>query len=395
MKLISALLLLVLLVLATAEASAQPPIASLDKETYTDKVPPVQKGHVSFTIEPSYVLAEMTAGHDARLTVTITAPAPASGFLELKGVPVITSQDAVDKFVFKSNGSEDSDGVVHTRRYHFIVQISDKIEPRRHQVRVAFALPNEPKGSESLRYFDLNVGVNTGGKLALVPAAEDSQIPSFETGFFKGEKHTYQLNLQNSYPDYTVSIESIKIRSDPAGMIEPREFVYENGLRLVPGEQASIPLDFETSDLGLKNLLTGLATTPRLQAEIFYKDGNGRRLTDFKPRLAISIPPNNETLVGSVFLGLLFGAALRTLLESMLFKKRISRARVCKLVGYSLLFGVFLVVLVVAGQIEIKAKTFSLSSSYDNPLVMFSVGLTGALAGLQMIISWYKSLKAD
>src|SRR6185295_17173570 len=108
-----------------------------------------------FTIEPSYVLAEMTAGHDARLTITITAPSSGSTFLELRDLPVITSQDAVDKFTFKSNGSEDSDGVVHTRKYHFIVQISNKIEPRRHQVRMAFALPNEPKGSESLRYFDL------------------------------------------------------------------------------------------------------------------------------------------------------------------------------------------------------------------------------------------------
>jgi len=79
----------------------------------------------------------------------------------------------------------------------------------------------------------------------------------------------------------------------------------------------------------------------------------------------------------------------------MLFEKQISRGGVFKLVSYSLMFGLLLVVLVVVGQIEIKAKTFSLSSSYDNPLVMFSVGLTGALAGLQMIISWYKSLKAD
>jgi hypothetical protein len=206
MKVLSVLLL----VLVIGEAAAQSPIASLDKGTYTDKVPPIQKGDRSFTIEPSYVLSEMTSGRrDVKLTVTITAPSSGPGFLELRGVPVITSQDAAGKFQFTSNGSEDSGGVVHTRKYHFIVRIDDKVEPRRHQVRVAFALEGEPEKSESLRYFDLNVGVNGGGKLAPVPPAEDSQTPSFESGFFGGEKHTYQLNLQNSFPDYTVSIESI------------------------------------------------------------------------------------------------------------------------------------------------------------------------------------------
>jgi hypothetical protein len=47
------------------------------------------------------------------------------------------------------------------------------------------------------------------------------------------------------------------------------------------------------------------------------------------------------------------------------------------------------------GQVEIKAKTFSMSSSYDNPLAMLVIGMIGALAGLQLIIGWYRSLKVD
>jgi hypothetical protein len=396
MKLLSFVLLLAPLVFAIDKASAQSPISSLESLTYTDKVPPVQKGNRSFTIEPSYVLSEMIAGRrDARLTITITAPSSGSGFLGLKGVPVITSQDAHDKFEFTSNGSEDSEGVVHTRKYHFIVRIDDQTEPRRHQVRVAFVLPDESEKSETLRYFDLNVGVKSDGKLAPVPPAEDSQSPSFETGFFGREEHTYQLNLQNSFPDYTVSIESIKIHSDPAGLIVPKEFVYENGISLTPGEHATIQLDFETTTLGFKNLISSLATKPRLQADIFYNDGNGRRITDLKPRFAINIPPTNQTLMGSVVLGLLLGAVIRTVLEFMLFKKQISSKGVLKLISYSLLFGLLLVVLVIVGQIEIKTKTLSMSSSYENPLVMFSVGLIGALAGLQLVIGWYKSLRSD
>jgi len=395
MKLISAVLLFVLLLLAIDKAPAQTPITSLDEKTYTDKVPPVQKGDRRFSIEPSYVLKDMTAGRDAKLTITIKAPGSASGFLKLKDLPVITSQDAADKFVFKDNGMEDDDGVVHTRTYHFLVRIGDKVEPRLHQVAVGFVLPGEPDDTVSLRYFDLNVGVNNNGKLTTVPPPEDSQTPSFETGLFAGKQHTYELNLQNSFPDYTVSIESIKIQSDPAGLIEPHDFVYENGISLLPGEQKTIPLEFKTTPLGIGNLIKGLRTTPRFKAEVFYNDGNERRITDFKPRLAISIPPTNKVLVSCVFLGLLFGAIIRTVLEFMLFKKQITRRGVIKVVSYSLLFGLLLVVFVAVGQVEIKAKTFSMSSSYDNPLAMLVIGLIGALAGLQLIIGWYKSLKVD
>jgi len=395
MKLISALLLLVLLLLPIDKAPAQTPITSSDEKTYTDKVPPVQKGERSFTIEPSYVLKEMTAGRDAKLTITVKAPGSASGFLELKDLPVVTSQDAADKFVFKNNGVEDDDGVVHTRTYNFIVRIGDKVEPRRHQVAVGFVLPGEPDEKISLRYFDLNVGVNSNGKLTIVPSPEDSQTPSFETGLRKGKQHTFDLNLQNSFPDYTVSVESIKIQSDPAGLIEPHDFVYENGISLLPGEQKTIPLEFKTTPLGIWNLIKGLRTTPRFKAEVFYNDGNERRITDFKPRLAISIMPTNQMLVGCVLLGLLFGALIRAVLEFMLFKKQLTRRGLIKVVSYSLLFGLLLVIFMAVGQVEIKAKTFSMSSSYDNPLAMLVIGLIGALAGVQLIIGWYKSLKAD
>ena len=98
-------------------------------------------------------------------------------------------------------------------------------------------------------------------------------------------------------------------------------------------------------------------------------------------------------MLGAVLLGLLFGAIIRAILEFMLFKKQITRRGVVKVVSYSLVFGMLVVLLAVAGKIEIKA--FAVSGSYDNPVAMLIIGLMGAVAGLQLIIGWYKSLKAD
>jgi len=396
MKSISALLLLILLVvLGVNRAVAQASLASLDAKTFTDNVPPIQRGDRSFTIEPSYVLKDMTAGHSVKFTITITAPSTGSDFLELRSQPVMTTQDSADKFQFKDNGMQDTPGVVYSRKYNFIVKIDEKVEPRRHQVVVGFALPGESDKQISLRYFDLYVGVNSGGKLVPAPTPEDASMQSFETGFFAGQKHVYNLALKNQFPDYTVSIKSIKLESESAGLIDPQTFTFEDPITLSPSEVKTIPLEFNTKPLRLLNLLKGIGTTPRLRAEIFYNDGNERSISDFKPREAVLIPPTGGVLFGSVVLGLIFGAGLRTLLEFMLFRKKISRRSVIKVVSYSLLFGMLLVVLVALGQIEIKAKSLAWSSSYDNPLAMLGIGLIGALAGVQLIIAWYKSLKAD
>ena len=79
MKSISAPLLLILLVvLCVNRVMAQASLASLDAKTFTDNVPSIQRGDRSFTIEPSYVLKDMTAGHSVKFTITITAPSTGS-----------------------------------------------------------------------------------------------------------------------------------------------------------------------------------------------------------------------------------------------------------------------------------------------------------------------------
>ena len=362
---------------------------------HKDPINGVNKANRNFNIEVSYFLNEMVAGRHANFTITISAPRTGDRFLEVRGLPIVDASDASQKFTFKSDGMTPNppEEVVQRREYKYIVTIDEKAEPLRHLVMINFAYEGEPEGIKEERHFYLNVGVNKGGRLIQVPPKDGSQPPSLETGLFKGNSHTYKLELRNSFRDYTVYVEKIKIDSEPPGWIIPSED--KPNVLMGPDGEESIDVNLQTAPLGFTKLLKTLSTTPQLKANIIYNDGNARCITDFKPLIPIAIPPTSKVLFGSVFLGLLIGAGFRAVLEFMLFKKRITRKGVIKVVSYSLMFGMLLVILAAAGQIEIKAKAFALSSSYDNPLTLLVIGMIGALAGLQMIIGWYKSLKVD
>ena len=395
MKLI--MLLLLFLTLSGDAALAQTCKAPNPQPSpHKDPITGVNKANRNFNIEVSYFLNEMVAGRHANFTITISAPRADNRFLEVRGLPIVDASDASQKFKFNFDGMTPNlqEEVVQRREYKYIVEIDKNAEPRRHLVMINFAYEGEPEGIKEERHFYLNVGVNRGGRLEHLPPKDGSLPPSLETGLFKGNSHTYGLELRNSFRDYTINIEKIKIDSEPPGWIVPSE-VKPNNLFMGPDGEETIPVDLQTAPLGFTRLIKTLSTTPQLKANVIYNDGNARCITDFKPLLPIAIPPTSKVLFGSVFLGLLIGAGFRALLEFMLFKKRITRKGVIKVVSYSLMFGMLLVILAAAGQIEIKAKAFALSSSYDNPLTLLVIGMIGALAGLQMIIGWYKSLKVD
>lgn len=360
---------------------------------YTDKtVEPVTFLNRTFVIEPTYDLQEAIAGRSLTLKVRITTESAGTDFAQVLGSPILADDDSRNLIVFASQGSRSIDnGVLSSREYLYDVRISANAEPRRYKIKLDLGYPNQEIVP---RVFYLNVGVVSKGMLTLVKDDDvEAQPRSFETGVFAGQRASYGLDLRNSFPDYTVYIEKITIESDPEGMIRSQEFNFPEPLTLRPSEEKTVPLSIEIAPLTIRNLLKGLGAAPRIKAEVVYNDGNERRISDWKSREKVNISPTDRVVLGAVLLGLLFGAIIRAILEFMLFKKQITRRGVVKVVSYSLVFGMLVVLLAVAGKIEIKA--FAVSGSYDNPVAMLIIGLMGAVAGLQLIIGWYKSLKAD
>lgn len=359
---------------------------------YTDKtVTPVNVLNRTFSIEPSYDLAGAVAGKSLLLRIKLTTASRGEDFPEILDLPVVDEGNSNNLITFTSQEhSDDFGGVLLSREYIYDVKLGAMAQPMRYKIKIDVRYLN---GGEVMhRFFYLDVGVVSKGRLE-VAGEEGDEPPSFTTGIFKGREASYDLPLRNSFADYTVFINKVRIQSDPEGLIKTKEISFPDPVILAPAEEKTLPLSFEVLPLSIRNIVRGLANTSKLKVDVTYNDGKERVITDFKPRVKFSVVPSGSVIFAAVTCGLLFGVLIRSILEFMLFKKQITRRGLAKVLTYSIVFGVLLVVLVVAGKIEIKA--FAISGSYDNPLAMLIMGLVGAVLGLQLIIGWFKSLKAD
>lgn len=383
----------VFLVLSMSSVSTK---ACTDDASFTTKLASVAKGQQIFNISTSYCLDEMTIGRKVTVTVRIESLLGSNTrLLEIKGVPTASRED-IDRIKFSPSTPETEDTAsLSIRKYSFPVEITDRAEPRKYAIQLDLGLPDSDPDKERVqRSFDLCVGVNSKGKLE-IQNAQASQPLYFKAAMFSPRTQEFRLKLRNLFRDYTTNIESISVRSDPPGWILPIEKIpLKDEVSVPPTGEKTVSFNFETAPL-TDNLIGLGGAPPQLRFDIVYNDGYRRQITYDEGRQHISIAPTSQVLIGAVAFGLVFGAIIRAVLEFMLFKKKITRSGVIRVVSYSLLFGLLVVIFAAAGQVEVKSKTFSLSSSYDNPLAMLVIGLISALAGLQIIIGWYKSLKSD
>ena len=389
MKPTSVAAVIVFLLLMVSTASAQ--ICAAGEDPFDVRLPGVQKGGYQFNIFTTYCLTEITAGRTVPVTVRIeTELIPGAPLLEIKEVPAL-SKDDLDRVKFSPADAEpENKQAVSVQKYSYMVQISDQAEPRKYMVQLDLGFPdNNPDKERVHRSFALPVGVNSKGKLEV---SKDSP-GSLQAAMFSRAKHGYTLKLRNFFRDYTTYVESITVSSDPAGWISPITLKPgENEIwSIAPTGEKTFSFDFDTTALSGNLVRSFAGTPPQLKFDIRYNDGFRRQLTYDEGRQPINISPSGWVLLGSVLLGLLLGALVRAALEFKLSNRQITRSGVI----YSLAFGLLMVFLAAAGQLEVKSKAFSLSSSYDNPLAMLMIGLISALAGLQIIIGWYKSLKSE
>jgi hypothetical protein len=363
-----------------------------DKGSFSPKVASVERGEQRFNISMSYCLNEMTVGRTVSVTVRIQSDSPKSSQLEMKGMPGVVGADP-EHIKFLSNTFESENGPgLSVRNYIYNVKISEQAKPRGYSIQVDLGFPDsDPDKQRFHPSFDLWVGVNSGGKLEISREAQQS----FKAAMFSTEKHEYKVKLSNSFPDYEANIEKIHVSSEPEGWIEPMDIPLEEEFKVATNGERTVKFAFETAPLS-KHLIDGLrGLAVQLKFEVTYNDGYRRRFDSYEALQPISITPTALVLLVAVLMGLLLGAIVRGMLEFMLFKKTYSRRGLIRVVSYSLVFGLLVVMFAAAGQVEVKAKAVSLSSSYDNPVAMLMMGLISALAGLQIIIGWYKSLKSD
>ncbi|MCM3905019.1 MAG: hypothetical protein ND866_25250 [Pyrinomonadaceae bacterium] len=351
-----------------------------------------------YLIEAKYDKGQAYAGNNLGLKITLKTPAnqvvPNDKVLKLaRYVAPYESNIEIELVGDPERNTRDGyDQVIN----NFQVKIPQGTEPRAYKIKLKFQY--EANDTTVDRELDLVVGERMNSKLVIT--AGDSEP------FIAGSLVPYTLNLQNDYRDYTINIHEIRITSVPAGLIKsvslgpigdvkPEIDARTNTISFRPFlsirqvDKEILPLELEIGSMSTTNWIKGFGESSKLVFDFEYDDSNERTITLPPQEAAVKIRPSDGTLLGAMFVGVIIGTGLKFYLEYLREKGVINRKGVAVFVAVTILVGLVITVIAWAGQIQIIAFK-DIHLSYDRPVVIFIIGLIGALGGVHYLNSWAK-----
>lgn len=281
----------------------------------------------------------------------------------------------------------------------FLIKIPEGTEPRVHKIKLKFQYPDD---STVDRYVDLCVGLVNQGKLRVVQTDYEPLVA--------GESGVFKIKLANDYPDYPINLQKITLSSVPSNLIaeiaeldfndshgdvKGNTVTFKPPISIAPFQQPTIQLTVKARSMSIGNWIAGFGDGSKLGLAFAYDDGNGRLITDLSHESPIKVRPGDGSLLGAMILGVLIGTGLKFYLEYLRKIGAINPRDVAVFILVTVLVGVVITIIAWGGQIQIIAFK-DVNFSYDRPIVIFIIGLIGALGGVHYLNSWVmKHLPSD
>jgi hypothetical protein len=121
---------------------------------------------------------------------------------------------------------------------------------------------------------------------------------------------------------------------------------------------------------------------------VTYDDGYGHIITDLIHPVKVKVKPRDRILILAMLVGVIIGAIIKIYLQRLQQQGVITKREVVIAVGITSLIGLVVSFVAVVGRIKIIA--FDQMGSYDNPAVIFVIGLAGAVGGAQLLSTFFK-----
>jgi hypothetical protein len=281
----------------------------------------------------------------------------------------------------------------------FLIKIPEGTEPRIHRIKLKFQYPDE---STVDRYVELFVGLRTQGKLRVVQTDYEPLVA--------GESGVFKIKLANDYPDYPINLHRITFSSVPSNLLDRVDvpdidqshaevvgnaITFKPPLNIPPFQQPTIQLNATARSMSVGNWIAGFGEGSKLSLAFAYDDSYGRDITDLSYESPIKVRPGDGSLLGAMIVGVLIGTGLKFYLEYLRKKGVIDRKGVAVFILITVLVGIIITIVAWGGQIQIIAFK-DVHLSYDRPVVIFIIGLIGALGGVHYLNSWVmKYLPSD
>jgi hypothetical protein len=271
--------------------------------------------------------------------------------------------------------------------YRCVINIKNEADPRPYRIDFTFMYSGQNISANCV----LEVGVRSnkvaggGERITIKPKASPIE-------FYASRKNEFPFTIQNNFPDYTTIIKSVNITASTPELLRN---VDTTSLDAPNNEIESLQTKhavarFDVAGMSLRDLLFGFPEKAHINVDVTYTDGYGRTISDAHQEFPITLRPRDGVLYIAIFVGVIVGALIKIYLQRLQSQGVIDKREVAKAVGITVIIGLVVSVIALAGQIRITA--FELTGSYDKPIVIFMIGLTGALVGAQLLMSWFKSL---
>jgi len=337
----------------------------------------ITRGAKKYTGEVSYDVEKAYAGaHNLEVNMSVKTQDTVNLELDKFEVP---DQTQISFKESSTTPSFDTATGMSTNEYKYLVDIPANTDPRIYVITVKFKYPGDKNIS---RTFDLYVGVRNKGKLNVVPDTAST------AEFLTGVTNPYRLELENNFPDFPVNVRSVSIKSEPAGLIENTTVEVPN-LTITPLQRGAIDLNLRVASMGFTNLLSGFSESTKMIVQVSYDDSYGHLITDYTYPIKVKVRPRDRVLVIAMLFGVLIGAIIKLYLQRLQQQGIITRREVLVAVAVTSFIGLVVSFVAVVGRIKIIA--FDQMGSYDNPAVIFIVGLAGAVGGAQLLSTFFKS----
>lgn len=361
------LLVLICVVLIVATPTARARTSTFEVARGTQKY----FGTVSYDVEKAYA-----GTHTLEVTISLNTKETTNVELIKVDAPEQTKIEFTETSRIPS--SDPATGV-QTTEYRYLADIPAETEPRIYLITLSLSYPGD---KNTLRTFELYVGVRNKGKLNIVSDAAST------TEFYTGTTNSYRIELENNFPDYPVNVRSVSVKSDPLGLIESKTVPIEN-LSIDPLQRGTIDIDLKAAPMSFTNLLSGFSDSSRLILHVTYDDSFGHVVTDLTYSVKIKVRPRDRVLIIAMLIGVVIGAILKCYLQRLQQQGLISRREVIVAVTITSLIGLVVSFIAVVGRIKIIA--FDQMGSYDNPAVIFVISLAGAVGGAQLLSTFFKT----
>jgi len=337
----------------------------------------ITRGAKKYTGEVSYDVEKAYAGaHTLEVNMSVKTQDTVNLELDKFEVP---DQTQISFKESSTTPSFDTATGMSTNEYKYLVDIPANTDPRIYVITVKFKYPGDKNIS---RTFDLYVGVRNKGKLNVVPDTAST------AEFLTGVTNPYRLELENNFPDFPVNVRSVSIKSEPAGLIENTTVEVPN-LTITPLQRGAIDLNLKVASMGFTNLLSGFSESTKMIVQVSYDDSYGHLITDYTYPIKVKVRPRDRVLVIAMLFGVLIGAIIKLYLQRLQQQGIITRREVLVAVAVTSFIGLVVSFVAVVGRIKIIA--FDQMGSYDNPAVIFIIGLAGAVGGAQLLSTFFKS----